>query len=311
MPLPEDSKVVETSQSILDAFKGIFGSHPGFRPAHAKGALLTGTFTPTPSAGTLSSAPHFNQPSTQITARFSSSTGIPNLPDNDANGQPRGFAIRFHLPPSPENGHRKHTDIITHAVDAFPAATPEETLAFFSAVRDGQIAEHVASHPHALTFVQTPKPFPVSFDRERFFGVNAFKLVNGSKTAFIRYRIVPVKGTSYLSEDQVQSQPGDYLFSNLGEKTPIEFKLVAQIADLSAGDVTNDNTYKWPDSRPVVELGLIKLDKVLDHEESEALGKNIIFDPIPRVDGVEASDDPLLDLRAGVYLLSGRERRAA
>jgi len=36
----------------------------------------------------------------------------------------------------------------------------------------------------------------------------------------------------------------------------------------------------------------------------------IIFDPIPRVDGIDASDDPLLELRA-VYLLSGRRRRAA
>jgi catalase len=39
--------------------------------------------------------------------------------------------------------------------------------------------------------------------------------------------------------------------------------------------------------------------------------KLIIFDPIPRVDGIEPSDDPLLDIRANVYLLSGRRRRSA
>jgi catalase len=39
--------------------------------------------------------------------------------------------------------------------------------------------------------------------------------------------------------------------------------------------------------------------------------KQMIFDPIPRVDGIDASDDPLLELRAAVYLLSGRRRRAA
>ena len=37
----------------------------------------------------------------------------------------------------------------------------------------------------------------------------------------------------------------------------------------------------------------------------------IIFDPIPRVDGIEPSEDPLLNTRADVYLLSGRRRRAA
>ncbi len=39
--------------------------------------------------------------------------------------------------------------------------------------------------------------------------------------------------------------------------------------------------------------------------------KQIIFDPIPRVDGIEPSDDPLLELRAAIYLLSGRRRRQA
>jgi catalase len=39
--------------------------------------------------------------------------------------------------------------------------------------------------------------------------------------------------------------------------------------------------------------------------------KRIIFDPIPRVDGIDPSADPLLELRAAIYLLSGRRRRAA
>jgi catalase len=37
----------------------------------------------------------------------------------------------------------------------------------------------------------------------------------------------------------------------------------------------------------------------------------IIFGPIPRVDGIDPSADPLLELRAAIYLLSGRRRRAA
>jgi catalase len=39
--------------------------------------------------------------------------------------------------------------------------------------------------------------------------------------------------------------------------------------------------------------------------------KDIIFDPISRVDRIEASADPLLELRAAVYLISGRRGRAA
>lgn len=39
--------------------------------------------------------------------------------------------------------------------------------------------------------------------------------------------------------------------------------------------------------------------------------RKIIFDPIPRFPGIEPSDDPLLELRAAIYLMSGRRRRAA
>ena len=45
--------------------------------------------------------------------------------------------------------------------------------------------------------------------------------------------------------------------------------------------------------------------------DNAAEQKQIIFDPIPRVDGIEPSADPLLELRAAIYLMSGRRRRSA
>jgi len=39
--------------------------------------------------------------------------------------------------------------------------------------------------------------------------------------------------------------------------------------------------------------------------------KHIIFEPIPRVEGIDPSEDPLIELRAAIYLLSGRRRRGA
>ena len=60
MPLPTDEKIVALSQQLLEKFDQLFGIHPGFRPAHAKGIMLQGTFTPTPEAAGLSKAPHLN-----------------------------------------------------------------------------------------------------------------------------------------------------------------------------------------------------------------------------------------------------------
>ena len=73
--------------------------------------------------------------------------------------------------------------------------------------------------------------------------------------------------------------------------------------------MTNDATVHWPESRPVVELGVVKLDAIVPDNAKEQ--KYIIYDPIPRVQGVDVSDDPLLEFRAAVYLISGRQRRAA
>ena len=42
MPLPNDEKLIALSEEILKQFEAMFGSHPGFRPGHAKGILLAG-----------------------------------------------------------------------------------------------------------------------------------------------------------------------------------------------------------------------------------------------------------------------------
>jgi catalase len=58
----------------------------------------------------------------------------------------------------------------------------------------------------------------------------------------------------------------------------------------------------------LVHFGTIALTAIAPDDE---LHRRMIFDPIPRVDGIEPSDDPLLELRAAIYLLSGRRRRQA
>ncbi|KAF1841637.1 heme-dependent catalase [Cucurbitaria berberidis CBS 394.84] len=313
MPLSSEPEVLQTSNGLVNALRGAAGDAPhSFRPAHAKGHLLTGSFTPSLGAANLTSASHFNATSTPITVRFSSSTGLPHIPDTDPNGNPRGFAIRFHLPDV--NGKRAHTDIVAHSTEYFPTRTGAEFLEFLKAAGGPNAAEAVPEflgrHAETLRFLQDPKPSPVSFATEKFFGVNAFKFVKGSKVTTLRYRIVPVAGEQHLGAEEVQAKSETYLFDEFPtrlESGPIDFKLLAQIAE--EGDVTNNATEIWPEERKIVELGTVKIEKTLSDEESLKQQKHIIFDPIPRVDGLEPSDDPLLDVRATVYLISGKQRR--
>ena len=68
----------------------------------------------------------------------------------------------------------------------------------------------------------------------------------------------------------------------------------------------DDSAVHWPGDRPQVEFGTIELFSVIP--DNDAAQRQIIFDPIPRVDGIDPSDDPLLAARSAVYLVSGRRR---
>ena len=78
MPLTTDEKLLALSHEIIEKFDKLNGGvHPGFRPAHVKGILLTGIFTPSPEARSLTRALHVNRASTPVTVRFSDFVGIP------------------------------------------------------------------------------------------------------------------------------------------------------------------------------------------------------------------------------------------
>jgi catalase len=312
MPLPSDEKLLALATDLLAQFDAIFGLNPGFRPAHAKGTMLTGTFTPTPAAKSLSRAPHFAS-ETPISVRFSNSTGIPLIPDNNPNADPRGLAIRFHL------GERIHTDIVSHSTDGFPTHTGDEFLGFLRALASSgpdvpsptPLEAFLGNHPAALAFVQTPKPAPSSFARESYFGVTAMQFTNAEGVSrYGRYRILPEAGIDHLSAEAAAAQEPNYLFDELAHRIatgPITFKIAVQLAN--EGDEVNDATIHWPADREVLEIGTLVLNAPVIDTAAEQ--KHVIFDPIPRVDGIAPSDDPLLELRAAIYLLSGRRRRSA
>ena len=174
----------------------------------------------------------------------------------------------------------------------------------------GDPSAFVASHPATLAFVQTPKPSPVSFATEAYFGVTAFRFTNQhGETRYGRYRIVPGAGLEHLDGAAAQARDANYLFDELASRLaggPIRFDLLVQVANRD--DIVDDATIHWPAARPLAPFGSIVLTALAPDDESH---RRIIFDPIPRVEGIEPSADPLLELRAAVYLITGRRRRQA
>lgn len=211
------------------------------------------------------------------------------------------MAIRFHL------AEHVHTDIVSHSTDNFPVRTGQELLEFIRAAGSGDPSAFLAAHPAARAFV-APKPNPVSFATEPYFAVSAFRFVNAQGVArFGRYRILPEAREQYLDDQAAKSKDGNYLFNEIARRAktgPIGFTIEVQTA--KEGDVVDDCTVRWPADRPVVPFGRIALTEIAADDEEH---RRIIFDPIPRVEGIEPSADPLFELRAAIYLLSGRRRR--
>jgi catalase len=300
------------AQQLLDAVDATSGGlHPGFRPAHAKGLMCSGTFTPSSEAARLTRAPHANRPSTLVTVRYSDGTGLPTIPDNDPRSGPRGIAIRFHL------GEHDHTDIVAHSTNGFPVRTGEEFVEFlraataFAAGQPEAFGAFLAAHPNAKRFIETPKPIPSSFAREAFFAVTAFKYTNAEGVSrHGRFRILPEAGTEYLSNEAAAAKSENFLFDEIGQRLargPIKLGVLVQMAE--PGDDVTDASTSWPETRTQIPFGTIVLTGRVDDQMPER--RKIIFDPLPRVDGIDSSGDPLTGVRADVYLLSGRRRRAA
>jgi catalase len=312
MPLPTDEKLLALSEKVLHQFDAMFkGPHPGLRPVHAKGLLVSGNFIPAASAKDITRAAHITRRSTPVLARFSDAPGLPDIPDPVSDARPNGLAVRFQL------AEHVHTDIISHSIDGFPTRTGEEFLEFIRAAaasdpahpEDSPLQAFLGSHPAAHAFVQTPKPAPSSFARQSFYGVTAMRFTNQQgKSRYGRYRILPDGGNEYL--DHAAAKAPNYLFEEITQRIatkPVIFRIFVQLAE--DGDTVDDATIHWPKSRPVVEFGTLTLAAVVP--DNAAQQKQIIFDPIPRLDGIEPSADPLLELRAAIYLMSGLRRRSA
>jgi catalase len=295
-------------QQLVDAMNKVFGAHPGFRANHAKGIVVEGNFKASAEAAGLSRAVLFNGSPIPATVRFSDSTGIPNIADGSSNANPHGMAIKFHLRDGSD------ADMVINSLKFFPVATGEDfrdlLLALAASPSDApkptKFEQFTASHPSVPAALATAGT-PDSFADEEYYGVDAFVFVNkaGERQA-VRYQMMPERVVHLATADAAKQSP-NFLVDELPERLkrgPITFHLRAQLA--AVDDSTKDPTIPWPSDRKVVELGVLTIDKAVPN--SAEAEKKLLFLPGQLTDGIEESDDPLIDIRNGAYALSFSRR---
>lgn len=310
-PLSLSAQAKSLPQQIADVIVQLNGGvHTGFRFMHAKGLIVTGTFTPSASGRTITKAAHVTGGPVPVTVRFSDGGGNPMIPDPDTHGSPRGIAIRFNLPGG------AYTDIVSISHNGFVVGTGEDFLAFLTAISkttpDGPhpnpIEQFLGSHPRAAKFVQDVQTLSPGWTTLAYFGNNAFIFVDSTGTRRAgRYQILPEGGVKTLSAAAAAKLGPNYLTDDLRArlaKGPVKFTLVVQLAN--PGDQTNDGSIVWPGDRKIVELGTLALTTVAP--DNAKLQRSLAFNPIFVTSGIQLSDDPLVALRASVYALSVAHR---
>ena len=301
------SKTAATPIQMVDMFHSAFGAHHA-RAVHTKGIILIGSFVPAPEARSLSRAAHLQGATLPIIVRFSDFTGIPDIPDTVGASRPRGMAIKFQLPGNAS------TDIIAHSFNGFPTATTDEFRSLLLAIgasgsgNAAPLTQFLATHPVAKTFLTTQKPLTTSWATLSFFGINTFKFSNkAGQTHYVRYQLIPAAGEQFMTKAQAAAADPNYLQTEIKQRVaqqPIVFKLYAQVAE--KGDVIENPSVAWPDSRQRVLLGTLTIDQLAPNTVAE--DKALFFNPNNVSDGVNIADQMLLD-RARTYPISVGERQ--
>jgi catalase len=295
-----------TRESFLNAFRSVFGTHLGFRRNHAKGVVVTGHFDSNGNGSELSRAVIFRPGQTPVTGRFSLAGGNPNAADAAATARGLGLAFAFpdgtqwrsallNLPVFPDNSAQGFYDRLL-AGKVVPATGQPDPAA---------MAAFLAAHPESAAAMAVIKKHPPSpgFADSPFSSLITFHFVNdhGARTP-VRWSFVPQQ-QALAPRSGGSNTLFDALIRQL-RSGPLQWRLILTVG--APGDPTTDATLPWPSDRRTVDAGVLTLTDI----QTEAAGnaRDINFDPLVLPDGIEPSDDPLLNARSTVYAASYRAR---
>jgi catalase len=299
---------------LVETLGALAGSHPGFRAAHAKGIVCSGTFGASADARRVTRAPHLQGQKIPTVIRFSNPSGNPDVHDG-LPGQ-RALSVKFQLPDG------KVADILANSIEGFPVRTPEEFLAFLRAQLPDPVTGKPApdavprfleGHPTARAFIERlmKKPVPASYAQASYHAEHAFRFTAADGTSrFGRYRWIPEAGEAYLSPDDAGKRSPNFLRDELERRLrngPAMFRLLLQLA--AQNDPTDDVTALWPEDRPLTELGRLEVTAI--SPTSAADERRLVFDPTNRTDGIDLSADPILLVRSAAYSISYDHRRVS
>jgi catalase len=298
------------ADDIVAIVHQILGTFPGYRTLHADGRLYQGVFRANASARRFTRAAHLQGGEVPVSVRFSKGGGDPFAHFSAT----VGMATRFYLPDG------DFTNLVMLSQKLFVARTIEEFLDLTRAaapIAQGAppnmagLQQYLAGNPRVANVfrMRAESPAPVSFGHTAFHAVHSFRYFASSDVGTdVRVHWIPVAGVRGQPASILKEADSEVLFAEFDERLvqgPVSFDMELELAQ--PGDPLNDATTLWPEGRERVVIGRLELRSPVSEAELGDLVMN--HDPSKLVDGIEASDDPILQIRRGVYEVSAAQRR--
>ena len=297
------------AEEIVTKIHAVLGNFEGYRALHADGRIFRGSFRAFDNARNYSRAAHLQGADVPVTVRLSKGGGDPFAHF----GNTVGMATRFYLP----NG--RFTNLVMLSQELFVVNTLQQLQGILDAAaplttggpmnREGLMA-FVAQNPNTAEVfrIRSATPAPAGFPYTAFHSVHAFRWIDaeGHETA-VRCHWEPVAGRRVGDMKALSAADTEILFEDFTKglaSGPAEWDLVLEFAE--AGDPLNDSTVLWPAGRRREVVGRIRLTDSITEAE---IGDTVMnHDPTVLTDGIEATDDPIIQLRRGIYEVSAAGR---
>lgn len=299
----------QDAEQLVDKIRAVLGRFAGYRVLHADGRLFHGVFRASDSARTYSRAAHLQGEEIPVTVRLSKGGGDPFAHF----GNTVGMATRFYLP----NG--RFTNLVMLSQELFVVNSLEQLHGILDAAAPGEaggpmnkegLMAFIARNPNtaAVFKMRAAAQAPAGFAFAAFHGVHAFRWINaGGRETIVRCHWEPVAGRRGRDLKELSAADTEVLFNEFSEAlaaAPAEWDLVLEFAE--PGDPTNDATALWPAGRRRETVGRIRITAPITEAE---IGDPVMnHDPTVLTDGIEATDDPILQLRRGIYEVSAAGR---
>ncbi|GIN41310.1 catalase [Heyndrickxia oleronia] len=294
------------------------------RPVHVKGWGAFGQFETLYSMSNYTSLSFLQQPGTRVPVfvRFSLAVSTKGTPDTSRNV--RGFSTKFYT----EEGI---FDLICNHIPVFSVRDtirfPEAIKAFLPSPKSNLIDpsrywNFVARAPESLLFtllVYSNLGTVKSLRHLPGYSVNTYVWKNAEgKRHYVKYTWSPLAGQQYIRNDEAVKLAGENpdiagqdLYNAIEKGEQVEYGLYVQVIDpdKAAGLPYDplDATKIWDQQQfPFHPVGRMVLNKNPDNYMEQV--EKAAFSPSNLLNGVELSDDKMLQGRANVYWDSQRNR---